>query len=69
MARPRVAKPSSADVRTRLLARKHPSPLARGDVRIWAAGALYALGQINFPFDRSQQPHLTADQFAGHLGS
>jgi AcrR family transcriptional regulator len=50
------------------LARKRPSPLARGDVRIWAAGALYALGQINFLFDRSQQPHLTADQLAGHLG-
>jgi len=50
------------------LARKRPSPLARGDVRIWAAGALYALGQINFLFDRSQQPHLTADQLAGQLG-
>jgi hypothetical protein len=49
------------------LARKRPSPLARGDVRIWAAGALYALGQINFLFDRSQQPHLTADQLAGEL--
>jgi hypothetical protein len=50
------------------LARKRPSPLARGDVRIWAAGALYALGQINFLFDRSQQPHLTADQLAAQLG-
>jgi hypothetical protein len=50
------------------LARKRPSPLARGEVRIWAAGALYALGQINFLFDRSQQPHLTADQLAGQLG-
>lgn len=49
------------------LARKRPSPLARGDVRIWAAGALYALGQINFLFDRSQQPHLTADQLAAQL--
>ena len=50
------------------LARKRPSQLARGDVRIWAAGALYALGQINFLFDRSQEPHLTADQLAGQLG-
>jgi Domain of unknown function (DUF6398) len=50
------------------LARKRPSPLARGDVRIWAAGALYALGQINFLFDRSQQPYLTADQLARELG-
>src|SRR5579862_8077589 len=50
------------------LARRRPSPLARGDVRIWAAGALYSLGQINFLFDRSQQPHLTADQLVGQLG-
>ena len=50
------------------LARRRPSPLARGDTRIWAAGALCALGQINFLFDRSQQPHLTADQLAGELG-
>jgi hypothetical protein len=26
------------------------------------------LGQINFLFDRSQQPHLTADQLARELG-
>ena len=50
------------------LARRRPSPLARGDVRIWAAGALYALGQINFLSDHSQQPHVTADQLAGELG-
>ena len=50
------------------LARRRPSPLARGDVRVWAGGALCALGQINFLFDRSQQPHLTTDQLAGELG-
>jgi Domain of unknown function (DUF6398) len=50
------------------LARKRPSPLSRGDVRIWAAGVIYAVGQINFLFDRSQSPHLTADQLAERLG-
>ena len=50
------------------LARKRPSPLTRGDTRIWAAGAIYAVGQINFLFDRSQQPHMTADQLAARLG-
>jgi hypothetical protein len=50
------------------LARKRPSPLARGDLRIWAAGALYGSGQINVLFDRSQQPNLTADQLASRLG-
>jgi len=29
------------------LARKRPSPLARGDARIWAAGAIYATGQVS----------------------
>ncbi len=50
------------------LARKRPSPLARGDVRIWAAGVIYALGQMNFLFDRTQTPHLTADELAERLG-
>jgi Domain of unknown function (DUF6398) len=50
------------------LARKRPSRLARGDVRIWAAGVIYALGQMNFLFDRSQTPHMTADELAGALG-
>ena len=50
------------------LARKRPSPLARGDVRIWAAGVIYAIGQVNFLFDRTQTPHLSADQLAEALG-
>jgi hypothetical protein len=28
------------------LSRKRPSPLARGDLRIWAAAAIYAVGSI-----------------------
>ncbi|HWF51989.1 MAG TPA: DUF6398 domain-containing protein [Solirubrobacteraceae bacterium] len=50
------------------LARKRPSPLARGDARIWAAGILYAAGQINFLFDPTQTPHLTARELAERLG-
>jgi hypothetical protein len=50
------------------LARNRPSPLARGDARIWAAGAIYAVGQINFLFDRAEQPHLTTDQLAHPVG-
>jgi hypothetical protein len=50
------------------LARKRPSPLARGDTRIWSAGAIYAVGRVNFLFDRSQQPYLSADQLADHVG-
>jgi hypothetical protein len=50
------------------LGRKRPSPLARGDVRIWAAGAIYTVGRVSFLFDRSQDPHMTADELAEHLG-
>jgi hypothetical protein len=50
------------------LARKRPSPLTRGDARIWAAGVIYVLGQINFLFDRTQTPHLSADRLAAALG-
>ncbi|HWH12507.1 MAG TPA: DUF6398 domain-containing protein [Solirubrobacteraceae bacterium] len=50
------------------MARKRPSPLVRGDTRIWAAGALYAVGQLNFLFDPAGRPHLTTDELAGYFG-
>lgn len=46
------------------LARKRPSPLKRGDPRIWAAGALYSVGANNFLFDPTQTPHLSADRLS-----
>jgi hypothetical protein len=48
------------------LARK-PSLLARGDGDL-GAGAIYALGQMNCVFDRSQTPHMTAGELAEALG-
>lgn len=53
---------------TAMLARKRPSPLARGDLRIWAAGVVYALGQINFLFDPSGRPYLDTDELSELLG-
>ena len=50
------------------LGRKRPSPLTRGDLRIWAAGVVYAVGQLNFVFDPAQTPHATADQLSEWLG-
>jgi hypothetical protein len=50
------------------LGRKRPSPLTRGDQGIWAAGVVYAVGQLNFVFDPAQTPHATADQLSGWLG-
>ena len=46
---------------TAALCRKRPSPLARGRVDIWACGIVYALGSVNFLFDQSQDPHMSAD--------
>ena len=50
------------------LARKRPTPLIRGDVRIWAGGVLYAVGQLNFLFDPAEAMHLSADQLSDLLG-
>lgn len=50
------------------LARKRPSPLARGDLRIWAAAVLYTVAGINFLFDRSQPLHLSADELSALTG-
>jgi hypothetical protein len=49
------------------VARKRPSPLLRGDLRIWAGAVIYTIGGINFLFDRTQRPHLTADQLSQTL--
>jgi hypothetical protein len=46
------------------LARKRPSPLLRGDLQVWAASALYAVGANNFLFDPTETPHLSADQLS-----
>src|SRR6266542_3266264 len=50
------------------LARKRPSPLLRGDRRIWAAGIVYAIGRVNFLADPDQQPHPRTDELASLLG-
>jgi Domain of unknown function (DUF6398) len=53
---------------TAKLARKRPSPLLRGDRRIWASAVVYALGRVNFLSDPSQTPHLATEQLARLLG-
>ena len=50
------------------LARKRPSPLVRGDLRIWAAAAISAVGSVNFLFGRAQRPHLTGDDLSALTG-
>jgi hypothetical protein len=50
------------------LARKRPSPLAGGRRATWAAGVVYALGQVNYLFDPSEELHVTADQLSEAFG-
>jgi hypothetical protein len=45
---------------TAALCRKRPSPLATGNPKTWACGIVYALGSVNFLFDRSQTPSMSA---------
>jgi len=50
------------------LARKRPSPLTRGKPQGWVGGILYALGTVNFLFDKTQTPHMRADELCAALG-
>ena len=40
---------------TAALCRKRPSPLSRGKPNSWACGIIYALGFVNFLFDKSNE--------------
>lgn len=42
------------------LCRKRPSPLAHGKANVWACGVVYALGFVNFLFDKSKEPYIDA---------
>lgn len=50
------------------LARKRPSPLLGGRRATWAAGVVYALGQVNFLFDPARKPCVTAEQLSAAFG-
>lgn len=52
----------------RKLARKRHVPFLSGKIEIWAAAVIYALGQINFLFDKSFQPYVTADEICNFFG-
>jgi hypothetical protein len=50
------------------LSRKRPSPLEGGRVNTWAAAIVHTVGRVNFLFDKSQTPHMRADDLAGQFG-
>ena len=53
---------------TAALCRKRLSPLLSGRVSSWACGIVYALGFVNFLFDKSQHPHVSAAELCAAFG-
>ena len=53
---------------TAALCRKRPSPLLRGSLDVWACGIIYALGFVNFLFDKSEGPFVSADELCNAFG-
>jgi len=50
------------------LARKRPSPLLAGKPSAWAAGTLFALGSINFLFDKTAASYISQEDLAEACG-
>lgn len=51
-----------------VMARKRPSPLLGGRAPGWACGIVYALGRVNFLFDKSFEPYLSAGDLCARFG-
>ena len=51
------------------LARKRDNKVTRGKKEIWAAGIIYAVGQMNFLFDKSFEPYQSADDICQYFGT
>ena len=49
------------------LCRKRPSPLSTGTATSWACGIVYSVGRVNFLFDKTQTPHLRAEELCRHF--
>lgn len=50
------------------LARRRPSPLARGRAETWACGITYTLGIVNFLFDPAQNLHVRSSDLCALFG-
>ncbi len=51
------------------LGRKRDVPFQRGKIEIWAAAVVYAIGSINFLFDKSFKPYITSDQINAYFNT
>lgn len=50
------------------LGRKKEPPFVRGDPGVWAAAIVHVIGTVNFLFDKTQVPHMTATQLSERAG-
>ena len=51
------------------MARKRDVPFLSGRLEIWAAATIYAIGTINFLFDRDTQPYVHQSSICEHFGA
>jgi len=52
----------------RRLARKRPSPLETGQIRVWVGAVLCAIAEINFLFNPARRPHMNFDELSRLTG-
>jgi len=48
--------------------RKRPSPIETGKANTWACGVTHAIGMVNFLFDKSQTPYISAKELYKKFG-
>jgi hypothetical protein len=53
----------------RKMSRKRAVPFLSGRMEIWAAAVVYALGSINFLFDKSFDPYATGEDIGNFFGT
>ncbi|GAB1855273.1 hypothetical protein MHTCC0001_01060 [Flavobacteriaceae bacterium MHTCC 0001] len=51
------------------MGRKRDVPFKRGKLEIWAAATIYAIGSINFLFDKSSEPYISSKQISEYFGT
>jgi hypothetical protein len=57
------------DVLVEEIERQAPGLVLKGRAKGWAGAVVYVLGQVNFLFDPSQQPHMRADELCKRFGA
>ena len=51
------------------MGRKHEIPFKRGKLEIWASAVIYAIGQINFLFDKTSEPYAKPDDICNYFNT